>query len=276
MNEFEIRNYDHELHKNLSMIKIDCVICNREFEIPKYRKSVIKTCCDYCSKVALGLGKMKGAYKQCRLCDKPFWALPNRLNSSFYCSRGCANKSQSVFNDRDLGEIQTGRKKYYGSNWLTQRRLARERDKYNCQKCGISEDEYGMELSVHHKTPFVYFETYLEANKLDNLISLCEPCHRKEHSGENHHYKFETNKIVFNNELNSVSAQQRDLALKVVDLLLNTDLTLRQISNETGLSYGGVGRIYSGKRWGELYEEPPYVTNPRKKVKYKKFNRVMV
>lgn len=47
-----------------------------------------------------------------------------------------------------------------------------------------------MELSVHHIVPFISFDDYLEANKLDNLVSVCEPCHRKIHSGDNHPTKF--------------------------------------------------------------------------------------
>ncbi|WP_081625671.1 HNH endonuclease [Bacillus sp. 123MFChir2] len=79
-----------------------------------------------------------------------------------------------------------GNRKYYGPNWLNQRREARERDNYMCQRCGITEEEYGQEMSVHHIKPFVLCNDYLEANSLDNLICYCEDCHRKIHSGTNH------------------------------------------------------------------------------------------
>lgn len=32
--------------------------------------------------------------------------------------------------------------------------------------------------------PFIAFESFEEANKLDNLTCLCEPCHREAHRGE--------------------------------------------------------------------------------------------
>ena len=77
----------------------------------------------------------------------------------------------------------------YGPNWETQRRKARRRDGFHCQMCGVSEDELGRELDVHHKRPFREFEydptdptradRYLLANALDNLISLCPTCHRR-------------------------------------------------------------------------------------------------
>ncbi|UCD98450.1 MAG: DEAD/DEAH box helicase [Chloroflexota bacterium] len=65
----------------------------------------------------------------------------------------------------------------YGSNWIEQRNLARARDNYQCQVCGNSEIE--REHDVHHKTPFRQFQSFLEANQLQNLITLCPTCHRR-------------------------------------------------------------------------------------------------
>jgi DEAD/DEAH box helicase domain-containing protein len=65
----------------------------------------------------------------------------------------------------------------YGPNWGQQRNLARQRDGYTCQLCGASES--GREHDVHHKLPFRTFTSYLEANQLENLITLCHPCHRR-------------------------------------------------------------------------------------------------
>jgi len=103
---------------------------------------------------------------------------------------------EGLFSGENSGTWNGGKKTYYGENWLSQRRKVRKRDNYTCQKCGITEDEYGQELSVHHIIPFVYFDNYTEANKEDNLVSVCEPCHRKIHSGDNHPSKFkETYKL---------------------------------------------------------------------------------
>jgi len=71
----------------------------------------------------------------------------------------------------------------YGPNWEEQRTRARARDGYRCQACGRRED--GRAHHVHHKTPFrLYFRQYGEgahrlANRLENLVTLCPPCHRK-------------------------------------------------------------------------------------------------
>ena len=68
----------------------------------------------------------------------------------------------------------------YGSNWNAQKKLVRERDKHTCQHCGTPED--GRAHDVHHKIPFRAFDSYEEANRLENLITLCPNCHRRAES----------------------------------------------------------------------------------------------
>ncbi len=65
----------------------------------------------------------------------------------------------------------------YGPNWPRQRKLARTRDQYRCQMCGMPEQ--GREHDVHHKIPFRTFASYEQANQLANLITLCRSCHRR-------------------------------------------------------------------------------------------------
>lgn len=264
-NIFKIRTYNHAIYKEFNTHT--CVICSREFQAPKRFGNRISTCSSYCQSVALSLKKMKGAYTLCYVCDKAVWKMPTSLKAHkrHYCSKKCTDLGWSIYYEQDFGEkkINTGRKKYYGANWLTQRKKARKRDNYTCQRCKITEKEYSQELSVHHIVPFVYFETYKEANNLKNLLNVCEPCHRKIHSGENNHYKFDPNKIIFKNELNSVLTKQKEKAEEVVDLLFNSELSLTEISKVSGMSYTGVTRIYKGFRWKELYDNPACVENPR-------------
>lgn len=79
----------------------------------------------------------------------------------------------------------------YGPNWQEQRRKALERDNYRCRTCGAAADEEegatrGRSLHVHHLRPFRDFgyvpqrnEQYVQANRLENLITLCPTCHRR-------------------------------------------------------------------------------------------------
>jgi DEAD/DEAH box helicase domain-containing protein len=65
----------------------------------------------------------------------------------------------------------------YGPNWTVQRDRARARDFYRCQVCGLEEGEKAHH--VHHKTPFRLYNSFLEANQLDNLVTLCPNCHQR-------------------------------------------------------------------------------------------------
>jgi DEAD/DEAH box helicase domain-containing protein len=77
---------------------------------------------------------------------------------------------------RDQGLWRSDANKY-GANWKAQKEAARERDEYTCQNCGVVED--GRAHDVHHKVPFRAFPGFEEANRLENLASLCPSCHRR-------------------------------------------------------------------------------------------------
>lgn len=66
----------------------------------------------------------------------------------------------------------------YGPGWDRIRKLVRQRDQFRCKACGITEEKVGA-LHVHHIHPFRLFSDPLEANRLENLISLCPICHRR-------------------------------------------------------------------------------------------------
>jgi len=64
----------------------------------------------------------------------------------------------------------------YGKNWDNIRLMVRERDQYRCQVCGLAES--GKAHHVHHKTPLRSFNNLFEANRLENMITLCPNCHQ--------------------------------------------------------------------------------------------------
>lgn len=72
----------------------------------------------------------------------------------------------------------------YGSGWGTQKRQSvRERDGYECVRCGIKQsqhkDDYGQKLHVHHLIKARDVEDPEERNAAQNLITLCRDCHRR-------------------------------------------------------------------------------------------------
>lgn len=64
----------------------------------------------------------------------------------------------------------------YGKNWDQIRVAIRQRDQYRCQVCGLPES--GKAHHVHHKAPLRSFASLEEANRFENLITLCPNCHQ--------------------------------------------------------------------------------------------------
>jgi len=63
----------------------------------------------------------------------------------------------------------------YGPAWNTIRATILQRDHYTCKNCGIVDRRN----HVHHIKPFRNFRSWMDANQLDNLVTLCNHCHRK-------------------------------------------------------------------------------------------------
>jgi len=69
------------------------------------------------------------------------------------------------------------KKNEYGTDWKNISQKVRERDEFTCQSClAVERDKH---FDVHHKIPFRSFVSKKEANKLENLITLCPACHRE-------------------------------------------------------------------------------------------------
>lgn len=97
--------------------------------------------------------------------------------SLHFCSPRCR---QSWAEELPSLEVRLdGRPGRRGANWELQAGLARERDQFRCQECGITEEILGRQLDVHHKIPFASFRSSVDANQLDNLVSVCPACHVK-------------------------------------------------------------------------------------------------
>ena len=72
----------------------------------------------------------------------------------------------------------------YGPEWPEIRARVRARDDYRCQVCGNAEGG-GRQHDAHHRIPFRTFRDESgrilreQANRLENLVTLCPECHRK-------------------------------------------------------------------------------------------------
>lgn len=63
---------------------------------------------------------------------------------------------------------------YYGPNWYFNRNRAFERDEGKCVLCGF----FNKKNHVHHQIPFNKCSSYVEANEIKNLVTVCFKCHK--------------------------------------------------------------------------------------------------
>nr|USL84267.1 HNH endonuclease [Enterococcus phage Sw5] len=251
-----------------------CPICNTEYKVPYYRRDSYYTCGkDYCKEVRAQMRVSQSGryvYIQCDMCNKAIFRRTTKIKKTLnFCSKNCLNTYHRYIGTHKPKEV-TYKVKYYGDNWFKIARTIRKRDNFTCSDCGITQEEYGKELSVHHIKPFVFFDSPEEANKLDNLITICEPCHRKRHSGANHPSKYDLDSLGLNADSSlrsKVRARDKEKAKKVVNLIKNTQLTLADISREVNVSYTTVQRIYNGSRWVDLTGGSLIMKYPRAKAK---------
>jgi hypothetical protein len=60
--------------------------------------------------------------------------------------------------------------------------------------------------------------------------------------------------------------KSRDKIKRAVELLLHTDLSLKEIIEKTGVSKTNLYRIYNGKTNRDLYDKPPFQVRPRRRI----------
>jgi len=117
---------------------------------------------------------------ECEVCGSTFEG--NTSNANLYCSRECQVEARDFPSGEEHPNWNPDYEwwPHYGANWSEQRKKARERDG-RCQVCGIPSWAYrclhGQALDVHHVTPFEEYDDQKEANKLENLMTLCASCH---------------------------------------------------------------------------------------------------
>lgn len=118
-------------------------------------------------------------FVKCAVCGDEFHVKPNERDRRKCCSKSCdAVMRSEVWQGEGNPRWHGGYEPYYGPSWRPAQRAARKRDKV-CQRCGVSPDELGKELDVHHIQPFRTFgiQRHREANDLSNLICYCPSCH---------------------------------------------------------------------------------------------------
>jgi DEAD/DEAH box helicase domain-containing protein len=112
-------------------------------------------------------------YTHENLGEEPLDMPPSDLQTTGYW---LSLSEETVSHLRETG-AWTNDPNNYGPDWHKIRDWVRARDKYTCQVCGTVETT--RQHDVHHKIPFRAFTSTAEANRLDNLTTLCPSCHHK-------------------------------------------------------------------------------------------------
>jgi hypothetical protein len=108
----------------------------------------------------------------CEVCGKTFEVRKSDQDYRKHCSYECKGIAGRTEEENYIN---------YGSGWREQSEKRRELDGYECQVCGMSQEEHmawcGIGLHVHHIQKFESFEEAEVANRIENLITLCAKCH---------------------------------------------------------------------------------------------------
>lgn len=185
-------NESEQFGKNYGTVSVECSYCGETLKRkPNVARDQDRFFCDYDCKGSFmsdQTGETARSWDggkvtiQCESCGKNRRVKPAEVDESRFCTQSCMIEWRSEhFSGENHPRWKGGYKRYYGPNWQKQRKRALKRDGYKCQICLLHREDhnqkYGSDLVVHHKTRFGDFESYENANTLDNLIALCKRCH---------------------------------------------------------------------------------------------------
>ena len=162
-------------------VTLECEICGDEYSEKHAKRNSSRFCSRECtaewkSKAYRAEGNPND-YNQiqftCEWCGDSYTEPVHKQDSTRFCSQECMVEWRSrEYSGENHPRWKNNGRYYRGPNWNRQRKKAGKRDDFECQNCG-GEDQ----LQVHHIIPYDSFDSYKEANKLQNLITLCVSCH---------------------------------------------------------------------------------------------------
>lgn len=175
---------------------LTCKTCGRDFHVPPVRASTARYCSQKCHYSDERIGSR--LTKNCLQCGKSFRTFPSHNND--YCSyrckylrdsrkvrRVCAWCRRAFFVKQSVPdmccswECRVNKIQFFSPPetipyWQRIRAEILERDGYCCQDCKLFVPS-GSGLHVHHR---VHRKNGGSEDR-DNLITLCNPCHRRVH-----------------------------------------------------------------------------------------------
>lgn len=112
----------------------------------------------------------------CDTCGITLSRRPSEVRTHNFCDSACRlewQRASGYMSGPNSPTWKGGHFDYRGPNWRRQSKVAKKRDSHTCQHCGAIDG-----LQVHHIEPYMTFASYVEANDLKNLVTLCLVCHK--------------------------------------------------------------------------------------------------
>lgn len=163
----------------MTVVERICEHCGGRFAVDasRMRHGRGKHCSPACQYAAIRARPNTRVACRCLACGMEFSVSPSTLTSKKgagkYCSRACRDKHWRGAATPNWQGIREPHR--HGPTWHSARRRALKRDANICQCCGAPD-----RLHVHHVIPGRLFASTEDANDLNNLVTLCEACHRRE------------------------------------------------------------------------------------------------
>lgn len=177
-------------------VVVACAICGKLTEKNRYeieRRPKAKFCCGLICRIERQrqsiMGKNHPRWSggpvklQCAICGRDYFRKQDQVKTrnSVFCSRSCFGtwKSRNWRGPQNVNwsggyKYKNGGEAYHGG-WEKIRKTIRERDGHRCRRCGSR--GRGRSLEVHHIIPIRRWDTPAEANRSENLVTLCWKCH---------------------------------------------------------------------------------------------------
>ena len=190
---WQSENQSGEAHWQYNRVERECKQCGETFEeVPsRIENGRGKYCSRECYGQWLSENNSGKSHHQaqkitveCDSCSEQIHLSPSRVTERNFCDGDCmAEWYQEYIPAGEDHFNYEGGVVDYGKGWNERKKQSvRERDGYECQSCGMAQDQhmdkYDVKLSVHHITPARAYADEEKRNSMDNLITLCIPCHR--------------------------------------------------------------------------------------------------